>query len=380
MDPAEKPQGMPPSRFAPLTPLTLPSVTEARDEAMDSAVDSAGDSTASAAPFSHKSAPTTPRVSDHPRPLHPARGTTIPNYSELTKSKSTPYLSNTSRHLLPLPARRKKSKRATAAFEPSWTEVCARIGCGIVQGAHELHGYPWHTSRASTSARAGGGTMLEPDDYFFLEDADAYDMERERLVGSSKRMSRAASRDAAAAAGARSGSTSAVASPVHSRFASRSHSRVGLASAPRTPAERRVEGDYFSGEEEVVDEGLFAPDFLAQLEAEREEEEDDFDADEYLRQLENKAPWSWFRWLYGGKKTDPADDEDEDDDDDDDDDEELDEEQRQQREKLAADRNRIHNGAIEPVDPETVLPPHAYVGGWHDVVWFSALAVRALFN
>ena len=345
MDPAEKQPGIPPSRFAPLTPLTLPAVTEARDEATNSA----GDSTASSAPFSYKSAPTTPRGPDHPRPLHPARGTTNPNFSDLPKSKSTPYLSNTSRHLLPLPARRKKSKRNTAAYEPSWTELCARIGSGIVQGAHETQGLPWNTPRA-------GGIIVDRDDYFF-EDPDEL---------GSKLTSRAASRAA-------SRSASTVASPVQSRFASRSHSRVGLASAsaPRTPAERRAEGDYFGEEEEVVDEGLFAPDFLAQLEAEREEEEDDgVDADEYLRQLENKAPWSWFRWLFGGTKTDPAADEEDDDDDDDD------EEERQ----LAADQKRTHSGAIAPVDPETVLPPHAYAGGWHDVVWFSALAARALLT
>ncbi len=343
MDPAEKQPGIPPSRFAPLTPLTLPAVHESRDEATTSAGDSAGDSTASSVPF-HKSAPTTPRATDPPRPVHPIRGLTI---TDLPKSKSTPYLSNTSRHLLPLPPRRKKSKRkTTAAFEPSWAEVCARIGSGIVKGAHETQGLPWDTPRA-------GGLLDYRDEYFFKDPAE---------IGS-RLTSRAASR-------VPSRSASTVASPVQSRFASRSHSRVGLASsAPRTPAEGRASGDYFGAEEEEVDEGLFAPDFLAQLEAERAEEEDDgFDGEEYLRQLESRAPWSWFRWLFG-PKTDAAGDEEEEDDDDD-------EEEKQ----LAAEQKRNHSGAIEPVDPATVLPPHAYAGGWHDVVWFSALAVRALFT
>ncbi|KAI5862368.1 hypothetical protein GGS23DRAFT_572068 [Durotheca rogersii] len=318
-----------------------------------------------------KSAPTTPRLLQSPsrtRGNSPNRRRSSvhePLAAKLPKSKSTTHLASANAKraslgaLSPLsrgrgPSGAKERGRGDRA-DRSDSDWMLRAGALLSSEARESKGQAWLVSRASSTSLSG-----TPD-----VDEDAYERELAR------------ERELASRRDSRRGSTASADGDVvsqGSRYGSRSHSRAGTRTRPRTPVERHAHDGYFGPDLFAAgDDSVQGPDFVGldeKLEAFR------IDADEsdevaVRRLVSQKGGGVMSSWMWSLFSVEEGEDEDEDDGPDVSDGET--EDSHVPRSASTADLE----GAVGRPEAH-IPPPKPDEGGWQDAAWLLTVASRVL--
>ncbi|KAI0137286.1 hypothetical protein BJ170DRAFT_51803 [Xylariales sp. AK1849] len=311
-----------------------------------------------------KSAPTTPRLLAR----SPASGKSRSrrssvhglNTDTLPKSKSASHLFTDARHhrsgtSTPTVRRRKEEPSSFTIDDRNDSDWMLRTGALISAETRESKGQAWLISRQSSTSLTG----LRDDE----EEAVARELAREKELASRR--------------GSRRGSITGeeVRTSPSSRLGSRSHSRVGSRTLPRSPLERQLDAGYFN-HQEVVEEGYMqGPDFVSLDEKLEAIEVDTTQADEAtvrrLLKQENAGMSSWMGSLIGWSLFSVEEHEEEESDGD-----VSDTEGDGTRLKRSASTVDFEDASTAP--ESQISPPRANDGGWQDAAWLLSVASKVL--